>query len=175
MNNDKSCPCCGESKIVRDYRTKEVYCNHCGLILDDKVFIEDDHTWETSHEPLSDGLSLLAEMAKRERKANFTSQSKKWYENLKQNYYPLLLDKLLESNYSLGEAWDIFNYCFLKFYRLDIENNKPIIQSNGKKRQRRRAEVIDEFLDSLRFEAFDVSVTVSRLKIPKPIRSSWLP
>lgn len=175
MIEEKSCPCCGHKKIVRDDRTKEVYCNHCGLIIENFSAIADNNEWETSHEPLSDGLSVKAEMAKIERKYNFKSKSKHKYENITQRYYDLLESELLQMNYKLSEVEDVFNYCFLPYYLFDTDSNAPVIHDNGKKKQLTHKQVIQNFLKSLRFEAFDVSACVSKLKIPKPLRSSWQP
>lgn len=167
MNEKKSCPCCGHKKIVRDVRTKEVYCNHCGLIFDDKPFVEEDQTFQTSHEPLSDGLSLKAEMAKKERANNYKSSSKNKYDKLKSRYfYGILQDELLDRGYCLSEALDIFNYCFVQYY---------IFDTNWNESRKPQKKLVDDFFNSLRFEKFDVSATVSRLKIPNPLRSSWLP
>lgn len=167
MNKYKSCPCCGHKVIKYDERRKEVYCNHCGLILDDNNYVDENHTFETSHQPLSDGLSLKAEMAKKERANNYKSSSKNKYDKLKSRYYyGILQDELLDKGFCLSEALDIFNYCFLQYYLVDTDSNKS---------RRSQEKIVEDFFNSLRFEAFDVSACVSRLKIPKPLRSSWLP
>jgi hypothetical protein len=172
----KKCPCCGCKDIKRDDKTKEVYCNHCGLILNDNNYVNENHEWETSHEPLSDGLGLKAEMGKKERANNYKSSSKNKYDKLKSRYYyGILEDKLLEMDYCLSEALDIFNYCFLQYYLVDTDSNAPVILDNGKKHQRTQKELVDEFLNSFRFKDFNVSKCVSRLKIPKELQSSWKP
>ena len=173
MKNLK-CQDCGNTEFVED--SNEIYCKRCGLIIEDLIEFDGSHEFETSHEPLSDGLSLLAEMGKKERSNNYKSSSKNKYDKLKSRYYyGILQDKLLEMGFCLSEALDIFNYAFLQYYTIDIDSNKPIALESGKKYQRTRQEVIDDFLNSLRFEEFDVSACVSRLKIPKELRESWLP
>jgi hypothetical protein len=172
----KKCPCCKSTDIKKDFRKKEVYCNHCGLILNDNNKYVEDHSFETSHEPLSDGLGLKSEMAKIERKYNYKSKSKNKYDKLKSRYYyGILEDKLLDMDYCLSEALDIFNYCFLQYYLVDTDSNAPVILDNGKKHQRTQEKLVDDFLNSFRFKDFDVSKCVSRLKIPKELESSWKP
>ena len=163
MNTKQTCPCCGHKRIKYDERKKELYCNYCGLIIEDYSAIADSNEWETSHEPLSDGLSVKADMAKIERKYNFKSSSKHKYENINHRYYDLLENGLLKQDYKLSEIEDVFNYCFLSYYLFDTDSNAPVILDNGKMYQRTQKELVDDFFNSLRFEAFDVSACVSRL------------
>jgi transcription initiation factor TFIIIB Brf1 subunit/transcription initiation factor TFIIB len=172
----KKCPECGHKEFKYDERSRELYCNHCGLVLDDNSFVEKLQTFETSHEPLSDGLSVKGDMGRVERANNYKSRSKNKYDKLKSiYYYGILQDRLLDMGYCLSEALDIFNYCFIKFYVLDTNSNAPVIDENGKKHQKTQEQLVNDFFNSVRFEAFDVSVTVSRLKIPKELKSSWQP
>jgi transcription initiation factor TFIIIB Brf1 subunit/transcription initiation factor TFIIB len=165
MSEKRKCPECGHKEFKYDERTKEVYCKRCGLIIEDFSSIADSNEWETSHEPLSDGLALKSEMAKIEREHNFKSSSKHKYENIKQRYYDLLETELLEMDFKLGEIEEVFNYCFMPYYLNVINSNAPIVLDNGKKKQLTHTEVIKQFLNSYSFDSFDVRSSVSKFSL----------
>ena len=153
---EKICPCCGNNKFEKDDKQYHLlYCVNCGLIIEGSAFDLSNHEWQTSHEPLSEGLALESKMASIEKRGNWTSKSKKWYLNLKNKYYGLLCDKLLELGFVEGEAWDIFNYSFKNWYAENVQKNN----------RRKRILIIEDYLESIEFESFDVTASTSRISL----------
>lgn len=161
MIENKICPCCGHNIFKRDDKQYHLlYCVKCGLIIEGSFFDLSNHEWETSHEPLSDGLALESKMASIEKRGNWTSKSKKWYLNLKR-YYSLLCDRLLELGFVEGEAWDIFNYSFKRWYAKNVPKNN----------RRKRILIIEDYLESFDFESFDVTASTSRINLTDNLKT----
>ncbi len=148
------CSDCGNTELKREGR--EVYCSKCGLIIkDDSCYLDVTDVYQTAHEPLNNGLAVNKEMASIERQGGWMSPAKQKYLNIKNKYYDLFLDKLLAIGYTEGEAWDIFNYSFVKWYK---KNVTP-------KNRRKRSMIIDDYLNSFEFEKFDIKGSVSLLTL----------
>lgn len=148
------CKDCGNTELKREGR--EVFCSKCGLIIeDDTCYLDVSDTYQTSNEPLNNGLALNKEMASIERSGGWTSPSKRKYHNIKNNYYNLFVDKLLELGFCESEAWDIFNYSFIKYYERNVNS----------KNKRKRLIIIDEYLNSIEFEEFNIKDSVSKINL----------
>lgn len=148
------CSDCGNTELKREGR--EVFCSKCGLIIeDDTCYLDITDTYQTAHEPLNNGLTLNKEMASIERQGGWMSPAKQKYLNIKNKYYNLFADKLLAMGYIEGEAWDIFNYSFIKYYNANVDS----------KNRRKRIMIIDDYLNSLEFEKFDIKGSVSLINL----------
>lgn len=148
------CSDCGNTELKREGR--EVFCSKCGLIIeDDTCYLDITDTYQTAHEPLNNGLTLNKEMASIERQGGWISPSKRKYHNIKNKYYNLFADKLLKLGFCESEAWDIFNYNFIEYYNANVDS----------KNRRKRTIIIDDYLNSLEFDKFNIKGTVSKINL----------